>query len=253
MARHLLRAASRGITRRQLLWLGHCGVIVVLAAAPTPGRAALTGNQTDNFTTLSTANWDLYNGPGHDGNGRRRPTQIAVSKGVLKITGTAGGTTGGMKWRNRSQTHGQWDIRLRARAGCGCYHPVVLLWGSGGGSGVNNAHGELDIVEAWQRPARDRNSFTVHYGDGSAMLGADTAVDMTVWHTYHLVWQDTYLYTWIDDNPAYFSTDDVGVLPSGPMDLTIQLDWFPQEGTVGGSTATMEVDSVTQFVSPVDY
>jgi hypothetical protein len=248
-----LPATLRRFARRRPAWLVHCCLMILLAAAPTPGRAAATGDQRDNFTSLSTANWDLYNSAGHDGNGRRRPSQIAVSNGVLKITGTANGTTGGMKWRNRGQTYGQWDIRLRARAGCICYHPVVLLWGTGGGSGVNNPRGELDIVEAWQRPWRDRNSFTIHYGDGSAMVGADTAVDMTVWHTYHLVWQNTYLYTWIDDNPAYFSTDDVGVLPTGPMDLTIQLDWFPQEGTAGGATATMEVDSVSQFVSPVDY
>ncbi len=69
---------------------------------------------------------------------------------------------------------------------------------------------------------------------------------MTQWHTYHLVWQPEYLYTWIDDQPAYFSTDRRDVLPAGPMDLTIQLDWFPEEGATGDGTASLEVDWVAQ-------
>jgi hypothetical protein len=205
----------------------------------------------EEFATLSTADWDVYDSPGNAGQGLRRPSQVVVGGGVVTIYGTADGTTGGMKWRNRSQTYGQWDIRMRTWRGCVCYHPVVLLWGSGGGSGVDNPLGEIDIIEVWQRANRDRNSFSVHYGDGSQFVGGDTAVDMTQWHVYHVVWQDQYIYTWIDDNPAYFSTDDVGVIPHGPMDLTIQLDWFPQEGS--GGTGKMQVDYVTQYPQPVNY
>jgi hypothetical protein len=121
----------------------------------------------------------------------------------------------------------------------------VLLWGSGGGSDVDNPLGEIDIVEVWQRPDRDRNSFSVHYGNGSEFVGGDVAVDMTDWHWYHLVWDPEYLCTWIDDNPAYFSTTDVGVLPAGELDLTIQLDWFPEEGPSG--PASMQVAGVRQY------
>ena len=215
--------------------------------------SAAPADQVDNFATLNPGNWDVYLGPGHDGHGLRRPSQVTIANGILTITGTANGTTGGLKWRRRSQQYGQWDIRMRARHGCRCYHPVVLLWGTGGGSGVNNPRGEIDIVEVWQRPNRDRNSFSLHYGTGSQFVGAEVAVDLTAWHVYHLVWQPTYLYTWIDDNPAYFATDDVRVLPPGPMDLALQLDWFPAEGTTGGATASMEVDYVKQFVHPVVY
>jgi hypothetical protein len=198
----------------------------------------------DDFDTLSLDDWDLYDSVGHDGNGLRSPGQISVDNGVLTITGRPDGTTGGMKWRNHSQQYGQWDVRLRAPRGAIAYHPVVLLWGSGGGAGVDNALGEIDIVEVWQRPQRDRNSFSVHFGDGSQFVGGDTYLDMTEWHTYHLIWQPSYLYTWVDDQPAYFSTDVVDVLPPGPMDLCIQLDWFPDEGLAGGDSATMHVDSV---------
>ncbi len=227
-------------------------VVISLMLAPVQAQAA-GRNYSDTFTSLSTTNWDVYDSVGHDGHGLRRPSQVRVVNGVLVITGTANGTTGGMKWRNRSQTFGQWDIRMRARKGCICYHPVVLLWGADGGSGVDNPYGEIDIVEVWQRPNRDQNSFSVHYGDGSQFVEGNVAVDMTQWHIYHVVWQAGYIYTWIDDNPTYFSVDDAGVIPTGPMDLTIQLDWFPDEGTAGGPTATMEVDYVKQFAQPVEY
>lgn len=207
----------------------------------------------DDFDTLDSTDWDLYDGPGHAGNGQRLPSQISAADGVLTIAGDARGSTGGMKWRGRAQRYGQWDVRLRANRGAVAYHPVVLLWGTGGGAGVDNARGEIDIVEVWQRANRDRNSFSVHYGSGADVIGASAHVDMTQWHTYHLVWQDTFLYTWIDDLPTYFSTSRADVLPPGPMDLTIQLDWFPHEGTFGGTTATMEVDYVAQFAEPVDY
>lgn len=223
------------------------------ASGANPDSSGAGVDHVEEFAALSTTNWDVYHGPGHAGRGLRRPSQVSVSGGMLTITGTANGTTGGLKWRGRGQRHGQWDIRMRASRGCVCYHPVVLLWGTGGGSGVDNPRGEIDIVEVWQRPNRDRNSFSVHYGDGSAFVGATAAVDMTGWHVYHLVWQETYLYTWIDDDPAYFSTDRIDVLPTGSMDLAIQLDWFPGEGTAGGGTASMQVDYVRQYAEPVQY
>jgi hypothetical protein len=92
---------------------------------------------------------------------------------------------------------------------------------------------------------RQSNEFSVHYGDGSATVGATTRVDVTAWHTYHLAWAPGSLRTWIDDGPPYFQTSDPAVLPDVGMDLAIQLDWFPQEGAAGG--ASMEVDYVRQM------
>lgn len=230
--------------------------LALLGALAVPAGTAIASggtNYAETFASLNPGNWDVYNSPGHDGNGLRRPSQVSVANHILTITGTANGTTGGLKWRHRSQTYGQWDILMRAPAGCICYHPVVLLWGTGGGSGVNNPNGEIDIVEAWQRPRRDRNSFTVHYGDGRQLVGADTAVNMTAWHVYHLVWRADYIYTWIDDNVAYATVDDLNVIPDGPMDLAIQLDWFPSEGTAGGATASMQVAVIQQWFEPVQY
>ena len=203
----------------------------------------------DDFRTLNLADWDVYDSEGHDGQGERSPSQVGIVNSVLSITGLPDGTTGGMKLRGHSQRYGQWDICLRTPRGPSCYHPVVMLWGGARESDVDNPLGEIDIVEVWQRPDRDRNSFSVHYGEGSEFVGSDVVVDMTDWHWYHLVWDPAYLYTWIDDNPAYFSTTDVGVLPPGEMDLTIQLDWFPEEGPSG--PASMQVAGVRQYARPL--
>ena len=194
--------------------------------------------------------WNVYKSAGHAGQGKRTPTAVKVQDGILNITGNERGGTGGLSWTGHAQQYGQWDVRMRAPAGCACYHPVVLLWGTGGGDGVNNPNGEVDIVEAFQNPARDKNEFSVHFGDGSQFVGGSTVVDMTQWHVYHVLWRERFLTTWIDDNPPYFTTRDASVLPKGAVDVAVQLDWFPDEPRTGGPTASMQVDYVTQAPPP---
>jgi licheninase len=193
--------------------------------------------------------WSLYDSPGHNGQGRRSPGQISVRGGVCTITGTPDGTTGGMKLRGSKQ-YGVWSVRLRTAAGSGRYHPVVLLWAEGGGSGVDNRLGEIDFVEVWRRPRRDRTQFTLHsYGTGRHIMDTrGVAVDMTRWHTYHVRWTPTEIVGWVDDDGPYFRSTDTSQFPQVPMELCIQLDWFPDEPFPdepfpdGG--ATMEVDRV---------
>lgn len=225
--------------------IGVCLALLVAFGGCTAEENRVTRADFDNLT-----GWNVYKSAGHAGQGKRKPTAVSTRDGVLTITGTADGTTGGLSWTGHSQQYGQWDIRMRAPAGCSCYHPVVLLWGTGGGDGVNNANGEIDIVEGFQTAARDRNEFSVHYGDGSQTVGASTPVDMTQWHVYHLVWREGFLTTWIDDNPAYFTTRDASVLPKGPVDVAVQLDWFPREPRTGPETASMQVDAITQAPPP---
>ncbi|GAB3701387.1 hypothetical protein [Mariniluteicoccus flavus] len=69
--------------------------------------------------------WRRYDEPGHVGNGLRRPEQITVVDGHLRITGTPGGNSGGMAWR-RGQMYGRWEARARmwqVDAGNKPYHP----------------------------------------------------------------------------------------------------------------------------------
>ncbi len=194
----------------------------------------------DDFASLSQ--WQLYDSAGHGGNGLRRPSQVSVANGVCTISGTASGTTGGMALRNHNQMFGKWTWRMRAAPGARVYNPVCLLWGQGSGSSVNASTGEIDVVECWQDAARQSNQFTLHYGDGTSMIGASTFVDMSQWRTYSLLWTPTQISTWIDDQRPYFITSEADKFPKVPMTVTAQLDWFPEEGTWG--EANLQLDYV---------
>ncbi len=195
----------------------------------------------DDFTgTLS--NWNVYNSAGQDGAGLRRPSQVTIENGLLVIRGTKDGTTGGLSVVGHDQQYGHFVWRVRCPAGASVYHPVCLLWGIGSGSSVDAVTGELDVVEVWQDGTRQKNEFTLHYGDGTQMIGGGVAVDMTQWHDYHLLWQPGLISTWVDNNLPYFSTWDSAKFPPGKMEMTVQLDWFPKEGAAG--TAEMYVDYV---------
>jgi hypothetical protein len=45
------------------------------------------------------------------------------------------------------------------------------------------------MVEGFQIAARDKNEFSVHFGDGSQTVGGSTPVDLTEWHDCHIVWR----------------------------------------------------------------
>lgn len=49
----------------------------------------------DEFDRLDKKAWEVYNGRGHAGKGRRSPSAVTVRDGVLRITGKPDGTTGG--------------------------------------------------------------------------------------------------------------------------------------------------------------
>ena len=64
--------------------------------------------------------WNVYDGPGHAGNGRRTPSAVSVRDGMLTITGDSAGDTAGMEWGG-GQRYGRWEGRV-TRAG---ERPVV--------------------------------------------------------------------------------------------------------------------------------
>jgi hypothetical protein len=83
----------------------------------------------DDFTTgtIDTTKWSIYNGPGHDGNGRRLPARVAIVNGILTITGLANGDTAGLAHK-LDQQYGRWEIRVRSRR-------TDTTGGGGGGGG----------------------------------------------------------------------------------------------------------------------
>jgi beta-glucanase (GH16 family) len=169
----------------------------------------------------------------------RSPSAFSAANSILTITGTSDGTTGGMSRRSQ-QRYGKWEARVKT-AGCSCYHPVLILWGT---PGSWPQAGEVDYLESSQRV---RNTMFVHYGANNSQVSGSIAVDMTQWHTYTVEWTPDYLAGYVDGQRFFYSTDKT-VQPPGNVQATIQLDWFPGEVSTDQRTgATMNVDWIKQF------
>ncbi len=177
-------------------------------------------------TEIDPAKWYLYDGKGHDGKGLRSPGQITVTNGMLVMSGTSNGTTGGMAAADGHQ-YGRWETRMRVPAGDKRYHPVLLLWPDAEDWPVG---GEVDYAET--DSAASDVDFFLHYSSKNSQTSGSTTVDLTQWHNYAVEWTSTGIRGYVD-GVKFFSDTTKSHLPPRPMHQTIQLDWFPS-----GSSAT---------------
>jgi beta-glucanase (GH16 family) len=198
--------------------------------------------------------WKLYDGPGHGGNGVRSPEAITVEDGRLVITGDSEGTTGGMALDN-DQLYGRWEGRVRAPASDETYNALLILWPE---EDDWPQGGEVDFMEMTD-PTRQRTKMFVHYveeelkdsdedlKDEGRKIEGEVAVDGTEWHNWAVEWTPEGITAFLDGR-EWFRTTDQEVLPPRPMHLTIQLDWFPEQGDEDDvQESTMEVDWVKQY------
>jgi hypothetical protein len=197
------------------------------AAALRGWGARADGDEFDG-TAVNTAKWALYNGPGHNGKGLRRPSQITVADGVLTITGNSIGTTGGMSMHD-GRRHGRWETRMQIPRGDSRYHPVLLLWPEAEDWPVG---GEVDYAET--NTAAGDVDFFLHYSAQNRTTHAAKVLDLTQWHNYAVEWTPTSIKGYID-GVQFFSDTVTSHLPPRAMHQTIQLDWFPN-----GTTPTAE-------------
>ena len=193
-------------------------------------------NATTDFDSLR--GWNVYSGPGHNGNGRRTPSAISVSGGVLTITGDAGGNSGGMGWGS-GQRYGRWEACVRSSPGAATYHPVLLLWPDAENFPVG---GEIDFMEITD-PARKFAEGWLHYGPDDRREGGTVAVDATQWHSWAVEWTPDRIVMFVDGRP-WWSTTDTAHFPPGSMHLCIQLDNFGGDTSQG---AQMMVDWMRQY------
>jgi hypothetical protein len=207
-----------------------------VAAAQSDGRCPTTAaatlgwpapDRSDDFTG-PLRGWGVYDGKGHNGNGRRTPQAISTSDGILTITGDAQGNSGGMAWFP-GQREGRWEVCAMATPAAPTYHAVLLLWPD---SGNWPAGGEVDFMEI-SDPSRQSVDGFLHYGPDNNQDSGSLAIDATQWHSWAVEWTRDELTMYVDGH-AWWSTRDRDHLPPGAMHLCIQLDNFGGDTRDGG-------------------
>ncbi len=186
--------------------------------------------------------WQLYDGPGHVGNGIRSPEAITTEDGVLTITGDSEGTTGGMAWFP-GQQYGRWEGRVRAPASDETYNALLLLWPDAEDWPVG---GEVDFMEMID-PDRQKTEIFIHYGEDDSTVQGEVLADGTQWQNWAVEWTPDHIAAYLN-GVEWYRTTDTDVLPPRSMHLCIQLDWFPGQGDPDDvEESTMEVDWVKQY------
>jgi hypothetical protein len=234
-------AATRHMTRPRTVLASLCTVLCVATgvichqapaqAAPDncPATAAAAyqwgaPNKSDDFDNPSSlAGWNLYDGPGHAGNGRRTPSAISVDDGVLTITGDSRGNSEGMSW-SPGQTFGRWEVCVKSPAASPNYHSVQLLWPDRRGGG------EVDFMEIAD-PTRQSVDAFVHYGDRQE--AGHIRIDATQWHSWAVEWSPQRIAMFVD-GAQWWDTTNAAHIPTGLMRMCMQLDNFGGDVSQGG-------------------
>jgi hypothetical protein len=245
---------------RRYLEFGAIVVFTVLvgspAAAAAPAQsgrsagyetsaAALRGwgepNRVDEFDGQLGAGWNVYDGPGHAGNGRRTPDAVTIDSGILTITGDSKGSTAGMAW-SPGQRYGRWEGRVKAPASDESYNALLLLWPDAEDFPVG---GEIDFMEMLDH-TRQKTDIVLHYGKNNDQVDGEVKIDATQWHNWAVEWTPTHVAAFVDGK-EWWRTTDVNILPPRAMHLCIQLDWFPEDGAGAVQESYMHVDWVKQY------
>lgn len=166
--------------------------------------------------------WGVYNGPGHNGKGLRRPSAWNVDGTICTVSGDANGTTGGMAHKF-SQLYGGYGVRMKTNARDPQYHPVDLLWPSGTNSSPRCW--EIDFAEGGSNTSVV--DFFLHYTcQHPYQTHARRTIDTTQWHIYEVAWTPTAVVGFID-GVEWFRDTDPAHIPNVKMHACLQLDWFP--------------------------
>ncbi|MFP5021476.1 glycoside hydrolase family 16 protein [Pseudonocardia phyllosphaerae] len=201
-------------------------------------------NKVDDFDSGDLSGWNMYDGPGHAGKGRRSPDAASVKDGILTINGDENGKTAGMAWVDGSQKYGRWEGRVRAPKSDPTYNALLLLWPTAENFPVG---GEIDFMEMTDS-TRQRTNMFLHYGEDNSQEHGEVAVDATQWHNWAVEWTPDHVTAFVDGK-RWWTTSKKDIFPPGPMHLCIQLDWFPKGGG-DVKPSEMQVDWVRQYPLP---
>ncbi|WP_156819638.1 glycoside hydrolase family 16 protein [Pseudonocardia sp. HH130630-07] len=231
---------------------GAAGPGTAAPGAPAPGPTCTTtaadtlgwGEPTRRSEFDGTAvppDWHPYGPePGHDKQGTRTPDQVSVADGAMTIAAEADGTTGAASW-HPGQRYGRWEACVRSEEASGGLNALLLLWPVAEDFPVG---GEIDWMEITD-DSRQETSFFLHYGEDNDQDYGSVRHDSTQWSAYALEWTPEKITAYVNGE-QWYSTTNTEQFPPGPMNMTMQLDYF---GDAGGPTA-MHLDWARQWALP---
>ena len=198
----------------------------------------------DDFDSINTANWNLYNGPGHASNGLRSPAQFSVNNGVLfctaeMINGVL--NSGGMA--NKSNfTYGRFESRVLCESDpSAVMSGVVLTWPESNSKPID---GELDFYETvttLRTPTSGWKSF-IHFPNNTNDRASSYihSGNPLIWHTVAMDWTPSEI-RFYDDGVLVWTDTNSDHIPNVPHHLCIQYDAF---GTYISAPSSLKVDWV---------
>jgi beta-glucanase (GH16 family) len=228
-----------------LLLIAGCGKdngneVIPPAPDENDGRTEWTLVFEDNFddSSVNTAEWSMYNGNGHVGNGLRRPEAFSVENGSLVVTAQMKDgqlVSGGMAHR-RSYKYGRFEFRVRTEADPSqATSGVILTWPTNENWPVD---GELDIYETGAGTARNPFYTFIHYGENNNQTRYVHETDGKEWHTMMCEWTSDIIRIYRDGIVVYTQSQAV-TIPKVEHHVCIQLDAIQREMT---GTVKMYVD-----------
>jgi beta-glucanase (GH16 family) len=220
-------------------WLG---AVPAGAADPATGRKLLFE---DNFygTTLNTASWSTYNGPGYNGHGLRRPYQVKPDgHGNLVISAQMinGAVISGGVINRMNRTYGLYEFRVRVEPDpTHNMSGAVLTWPQ---SGRWPQDGENDIYETGTYDPRSPFFSFIHFGSTpTTQHSYKHLADANQWHTMAMDWSQ-YAIKIYRDGALVWTVTDPKAIAHVPHHLCIQLD------ALGGGKLTQRVRMAVDWV-----
>jgi hypothetical protein len=214
-----------------------------------PSPTALAGYRLTyetNFTGTSLpSGWNLFTGiPGGDPGGQFAADHVVVGDGLLSLNTWKDRAyqdrwvTGGLCQCGFSQTYGAYFVRSRI-TGAGA-NQAELLWPL-----TNTWPPEIDFNENGGRV--DTTSSTVHFGSTNHIDQRHLLINMTLWHTWGVVWTPASI-TYVVDGYQWSSVAVPAEIPAQPMTLDIEQRQLCELGRECPTVPqSMQVDWVAEY------
>lgn len=189
------------------------------------GRKLVFGDEFEGGGPVDRTKWDLYDGPGNEGFGLRRPSAFSLDgQGNLVITAEMVNgqvVSGGMAaWMNF--TYGRVEFRVRTEPDpTGTMSAAVLTWPQAQWAPEFT---ENDMYETGPIPDNTREFSTfIHFGTANFQYWYAHRADPSQWHTVAMEWYPDLLEIFVDGK-LYYTITNPDVIPDVLHHVCIQLD-----------------------------